>query len=147
MTWVDIKERLKKFILFFISSLAGTSVDLSVHWALSVFVFDSYVGQFIIAPVISFELATLTNYYIAYQFVWRERIQNRSARTYWRRFLIYNATCTGAFAIKFIIIQILHLIFPGLAPVLCNLIALCLSGTFNFGMNEFVVFKKKKKEE
>ena len=43
-----------------------------------------------------------------------------------------------------------HLLFVALGwfqsktyePVLCNLLALCISGCFSFVLNEFVVFKK-----
>jgi putative flippase GtrA len=43
-----------------------------------------------------------------------------------------------------------HLLFVALGwfqgttyePVLCNLLALCVSGCFSFVLNEFVVFKK-----
>ena len=47
-----------------------------------------------------------------------------------------------------------HLLFVALGwfqtknyePVLCNLLALCISGCFSFVLNEFVVFRAKKKE-
>ena len=64
-------EILKKFIVFSLTSVAGTIVDLGLHWLLSEYVFDgSYWGSFWIAPTISFELATLTNFFIAYYWVW-----------------------------------------------------------------------------
>lgn len=136
------REMLTKFVMFASTSVAGTIVDLAVHWVLAHWVFASYFGQFILAPAISFELAALTNFVIAYHWVWRERISNRSARTFWMRFLIYSASSAGVFLVKIILMQILHWIFPSLAPVLCNLIAMCFSGTLNFFMNEWVLFRK-----
>ena len=52
-------EIFKKFVMFSLTSTAGTIVDLGLHWALSLYVFkDSYWGSFWIAPTISFEVAT-----------------------------------------------------------------------------------------
>ena len=101
------------------------------------------------APVISFELAVLTNFLIAYYFVWRERISQRSVRSFFRHFAGYNATATGVFCIKLLVMQGFHLLFVALGwfqgttyePVLCNMLALCISGCFSFVLNEFVVFK------
>ena len=64
----------------------------------------------------------------------------------------YNATCVGGYVIKFVAMQGFHFLFVSLdwlqgwslEPVFCNLLGLCFSGTFNFVMNEFVIFNKKK---
>ena len=135
-------ELLMRFAVFSITSGAGTLVDLGVHWWLS-------AATFWVAPVISFELAVLTNFLIAYYFVWRERISQRSVRSFFRHFAGYNATATGVFLIKLLFMQGFHLFFVALGwfqgttyePVLCNLLALCVSGCFSFVLNEFVVFK------
>lgn len=153
MSHRSFKGVLTKFIMFSSTSMVGTVVDLGCHWLMCNILFSGYFGQFILAPLISFELAALTNFTIAYHWVWRERIDNRSVRTFWKRFLIYNASATGVFVVKLGSMQVIHLIFPGLYPVLCNLIALCISGGLNFFMNEWILFKEKdtspeeKKEE
>ena len=147
-------EILKKFVMFSVTSMAGTVVDLGLHWVLSHFAFDdSYWGSFWIAPTISFEVATLTNFFIAYYLVWKERVSKPgSMRSLFRHLLAYNATCVGGYIIKFIAMQGFHFLFVSLnwlqdwsvEPVLCNLLGLCFSGCFNFVMNEFVIFNKNK---
>ena len=149
------KEILSKFIMFVLTSSAGTVVDLGLHWVLSKFVFQgNYWGSYWIAPTISFEVAALVNFVIAYFFVWKERISQRSIRSFFRHFAAYNAACVGAYVLKLIAMQGLHFLFVSLdwfqewsiEPVLCNLLALCFSGTFNFIMSEFVIFGKTKKK-
>jgi len=151
-----ISEILTKFVMFSITSGAGTLVDLGVHWWLAACYFtDSYLWTFWVAPVISFELAVITNFLIAYNLVWRERISHRSTRSFFRHYAAYNATATGVFFIKLLAMQGFHLLFLALGwfqsksyePVLCNLLALCISGCFSFVLNEFVIFKKVEKKE
>ena len=146
-----IWELLTRFAVFSVTSGAGTLVDLGVHWWLSAsFLQAHYWWTFWVAPLISFELAVLTNFLIAYYFVWRERISRRSTRSFFRHYAGYNATATGVFFIKLLLMQGFHLLFVALGwfqsktyePVLCNLLALCISGCFSFVLNEFVVFKK-----
>jgi putative flippase GtrA len=152
-----LSELLTKFVMFSITSGAGTLVDLGVHWWLAAaYLPDTYWWSFWVAPLISFELAVLTNFLIAYNLVWRERISHRNTRSFFRHYAAYNATATGVFFIKLLAMQGFHLMLIALdwfqdksyEPVLCNLLALCVSGCFSFVLNEFVIFKKveKKKE-
>jgi len=147
-------ELLLRFAVFSITSGVGTLVDLGGHWLLAAnFYVDSYLWTFWIAPLISFEVAVLTNFLIAYYFVWRERISHRNTRSFFRHFAAYNATATGVFFIKLLAMQGFHLLLVALdlfqgksyEPVLCNTLALCVSGFFSFVLNEFVIFKKVKK--
>ena len=152
----SFKEVITKLCLFSVTSMAGTIVDLGLHWVLSHFVFNgNYWGSYWIAPVISFEVAAMTNFIIAYFFVWKERVTYRGSRSFWRHFAAYNAAGVGAFILKFIVMQGVHFLFVSLdwlqgnsfEPVICNLIGLCFSGLFNFYMSEFVIFNKKKPEQ
>lgn len=150
-----VAEVLRKLAMFSLSSGAGTVVDLGLHWYLSARFFqESYLWTFWVSPFISFELSVLTNFLIAYYFVWRERISKRNTRSFWRHFAAYNATATGVFLIKLAAMQGFHLMLLTLdwfqdasyEPVLCNLLSLIISGGFNFVMNEFVIFRKVKKD-
>jgi putative flippase GtrA len=150
------KEILTKFFMFMVTSSAGTVVDLGLHWWLATHVFEgNYWGSFWIAPTVSFEVAALVNFVIAYFFVWKERISQRSVRSFFRHFLAYNAASIGAYLIKFVAMQGLHFLFVALnwmqdwsmEPVLCNLLGLCFSGGFNFFMSEFVIFGKPSKKK
>lgn len=145
---------LTRFLVFSVTSGAGTLVDLGLHWLLSARYFpDSYWWGLWISPLISFEVAVLVNFLIAYNYVWRERISRRGTRSFWRHYAAYNATNTGVFFVKLAVMQGLHFIFVWLGwfqdasfePVLCNLLALCVSGTINFFVNEFVIFRKVRK--
>ena len=150
------KEILLKFAMFSVTSVAGTIVDLVLHWALSAYVFrGNYWGSFWVAPTISFEMSAITNFLIAYFFVWKERISQRTVRSFWRHFAAYNAATIGAFLIKLMAMQGFHFLFVSLGwllawsfePALCNLLGMCFSGVFNFYMSEFVIFNKKKPQE
>ena len=137
-------EKLVRYLKFMLSTLGGTAVDCGVMWLLAEVLFaeSEFVGLFV-APTVSFECAVLTNYTLAYFFVWKDRVGERSVRGFWGRFLPYNVSCIAAFLIKMVpFILIRH--FAGLNVVLCNLIALVFSGIFNFVMNEWVIFSKRK---
>ena len=146
---------LMRFAVFSVTSGAGTLVDLGGHWWLSsCFLQDRYWWTFWVSPLISFELAVLTNFLIAYYLVWKERISHRNTRSFFRHYAAYNATATGVFCIKLLAMQGFHLLFVSLGwfqnasyePVLCNMLALCISGCFSFVVNEFVVFRKPAKK-
>ena len=136
-------RKLLRYLKFMLSTLGGTAVDCGVMWLLAEVLFADvkWVGL-VLAPTVSFECAVLTNYTLAYFFVWKDRVGERSVRGFWGRFLPYNVSCIAAFLIKMVpFILIRH--FAGLNVVLCNLIALVFSGIFNFVMNEWVIFRKK----
>ena len=144
-------ELLMRFAMFSITSGAGTLVDLGGHyWLSSSYMPDHYWWTFWVSPVISFEAAVITNFVIAYFWVWRERISKRSPRSFLRHYAGYNAAATGVFFIKLLVMQGIHLLMVAFGwfqnksyePVLCNMLALCVSGCFSFVLNEFVVFKK-----
>ena len=147
------KEVFRNFIMFVLTSSAGTLVDLGVHWLLVNYAFKgNYWGSFWIAPTVSFELAAITNFVIAYYFLWKDRVTERSTRSFWRHLAGYNVATIGAFLIKLAAMQGFHFLFVKLGwfqdltyePVICNVIGLCFSGAFNFIMGEFVIFNKKK---
>ena len=148
------KELINKFVMFVLTSSVGTIVDLGLHWVLSTYAFrGNYWGSFWIAPTISFEVAAIANFCIAYFFVWTERISQHNVRSFFRHLAAYNAACVGAYILKLIAMQGFHFLFVSLnwmqdwsvEPVICNLLGLTFSGGFNFFMSEFVIFNKSKK--
>ena len=148
-------ELLMRFAMFSITSGAGTLVDLGGHyWLSSSYMPDHYWWTFWVSPVISCEAAVITNFVIAYFWVWRERISKRSPRSFLRHYAGYNAAATGVFFIKLLVMQGIHLLMVAFGwfqnksyePVLCNMLALCVSGCFSFVLNEFVVFRKIEKK-
>ncbi len=141
---INAKELiLKRLPKYFLGNLTGTAVDTLVLWVFSHFVFHRYFGQVILSPFISFECAVFVNFLMCYNITWKDRITAKTVGTFFRHYGAYNASCTGGFFIKMgALILIQHLSHWDV--VICNLLALCFSGTFNFLMNEFVVFKKRK---
>lgn len=135
----------KRFPKFFAGNLLGTAIDTLVLWLFSHFVFHGYIGQVIISPVISFECAVMTNYVFSYFVTWKDRISQVSMRSFFRRFVGYNATCTGTFILKMGVLMLIQWLTKW-NVVICNLLALCVSGVVNFLMDNFVVFKKKVEE-
>lgn len=120
-------------------------MDTVVLWAFSSFVFEKYLGDYIIAPLISFECALTANYINSVLFIWKDRVKGRSRAGQLRKYLIYNASCSAVFLTKMVILLIIERL-TGWNVVFCNLAALCISGILNFSLSEWVIFKKRKTE-
>ena len=128
-----VRSLLLRYIKFAASTLAGTAVDMLVLWLCShVLLPENYWAEYLLSPFLSFECAVLTNFTIAYFFVWKDRISQISLRSFLRHFLI-----------KMSILLVLERAFHW-DVLLCNIVALCFSGLLNFFMNEQVVFSKKR---
>jgi putative flippase GtrA len=141
----DIKELiLNRIPKFAIGNLLGTLVDTLVLWAFSHFVFQGYVGKVIISPIISFEFAVFANFLCSYYMTWKDRVSDRSGKSFARHYGAYNISCTGGFFIKMVALLSIQAVTKW-DVVICNLLALCVSGTYNFVMNELVIFKNKNK--
>lgn len=132
-----------KYLKFIISRLLGTGVDTLVLWLFAQFVFNGgYFATYIVAPVISFEAAVLCNFLCSYYWIWNNRISNFTRRSFWRHLLAFNASSLAGFVVKMIFLLIFERLF-GWSVVVCNLVALCISGVFNYFLSESIVFRKK----
>ena len=131
---------MKKFSRFVLAGSFGTVVDTTVLWVLSHYVFRRYAGDYLLAPLMSFECAVFTNYCTAYFFVWHERTRRRGR--FFRKYVWYNLSATGTFLVKMCFLLVLEGLFKW-NVVICNLVALCISGTINFCIGEWVIFRKK----
>ena len=136
---IDIIRKFPKFIGV---NALGTVVDTAVLWVFSTFVFDTYAGDYLISPVISFECAVFTNYLCSYYFIWRDRVETVGAKAFFKRYLLYNLSSSAVFLLKMGVLLLIELI-SGWNVVVCNLAALCISGLVNFSMGEWVIFRKK----
>lgn len=135
-------ELIKKIPKFIGVNALGTVVDTAVLWVFSHYVFHNYWGDYIISPLISFECAVFTNYICSFFFVWKDRVK-ADKKNFLRKYIVYNLSSSGVFLIKMGFLLLIELI-SGWNVVICNLIALCISGTVNFSMGEWVIFRKKK---
>lgn len=136
-----------RYIKFIGTSVAGTIADTLVLWILSDYVFTKgYLGEYIISPVISFQFAVAINYSISYFYVWKDRTQGRKEQGrsgFLKKYLAYNLSCSAVFLLRFGVLLIIER-FTGWDVVICNLLAMCLSGILNFTINNMVIFRKKK---
>lgn len=136
----------RKVSEFMLSNLLGTAVDTAVLWMCSTYLFTGYAGTYLLSPLISFEFAVTVNFLCSYFFIWKDRVRRKThrRRSFFRHFGAYNLSCTGVFLLKMGILLIVERMTRW-DVVFCNLLALCVSGCINFSMNEWVIFRKKKR--
>ena len=121
----------------------GTAVDMLVLWICSHFLLKgSYFGEYILSPFISFECALLVNFVFQRNLTWRGRTDGKTLSSLNRLYLVYNISCTGVFLVKMAALLIIERL-SGWDVLICNLLALCISGTINFLIGDKVIFKKK----
>ena len=148
MSTSKIKEISIRYLRFAASTLAGTAVDMVVLWVCSHYLFKGYYwGEYLLSPFISFECAVLVNFALAYFAVWKDRISARNLRSFFRHYAGYNLSCTGTFLLKMVVLLFIERSSGGWDVLICNILALCVSGILNFALNEMLVFKRKKAVE
>ncbi len=131
---------LVRFLKYSGTSLAGTLVDTLVLWILSDLVFTKgYWGEYLVSPAISFQCAVITNFLISYFYVWKDRKKTRNP---FLTFLYYDLSCTAVFLLRLGFLLLVERIF-GWDVVICNLVAMCVTGIVNFVMNNQVIFRKR----
>jgi putative flippase GtrA len=133
---------LSRYIGFVASRLLGTFVDTLFLWIFSRFVFSTYAGIYIAAPVISFEIAMLCNYIISYFWIWNKRISVKTSKTFFTRLALFNASCVVGFLIKMGFLILFERLFQW-DVIYCNLMALVISGLANFALADLLVFRHK----
>ena len=131
---------LVRFLKYSGTSLVGTLVDTLVLWVLSDLVFTKgYWGEYVVSPAISFQCAVITNFLISYFYVWKDREKTRNP---FLTFLYYDISCTAVFLLRLGFLLLVERIF-GWDVVICNLVAMCVTGIINFIMNNQVIFRKR----
>jgi len=131
---------LVRFLKYSGTSLVGTLVDTLVLWILSDLVFTKgYWGEYVVSPAISFQCAVITNFLISYFYVWKDRKKTRNP---FLTFLYYDLSCTAVFLLRLGFLLLVERIF-GWDVVICNLVAMCVTGIINFVMNNQVIFRKR----
>ena len=133
-------RRLPKFIG---ANIIGTVVDTAVLWVFSNYVLKGYVGEYILSPIISFECAVLSNYLFSYFGVWKDRAQRHNRKAFVQKYIMYNISSSAVFVFKLGLLLLLEMTF-GWDVVICNLVALCVSGLANFALGEWVIFRKRR---
>ena len=123
----------------------GALVEMAVLWFLAHVAFKSasFYGKDTLSILIASEIAILVNFTNAYFFVWKDRISKRSPRSYFRHYLAFAFTANLLMFVK----MALAIFFKDLFRwdvVICDFVALLISGTINFILNEMVIFKDRK---
>lgn len=134
---IETALRIPKYVLV---SAAGTVVDTVVLWLVSHHIFHSFAGEYLLSPFISFECAVLFNFICSFFLIWKDRMDIGNARTFISRYLLYNLSCTMTFLLKMGLLLFFKFLF-GWDVVICNLVALCVSGIVNFVMSDRVIFR------
>jgi putative flippase GtrA len=129
----------KDFSKFTIRGIAGAIIDSLFLLLLSEWIFVSYIGKYILAPAISFEISLIFTYSICYFWIWNHRVQNNS-KDFISRFPLYNLGLLISFAVKMILLITFERLFH-FRPVVCNLMALSISGFVGFAFGNRLVFK------
>ena len=142
-----MKNLLKRYLKFIGTSAIGSIVDTLVLWLLSDLIFKNvYWGEYIISPIISFQCAVAVNFTLAYFYIWRDRTRRRSKavkRLFLKLYLIYDLSCSAVFLLRLGVMLVIEK-FTGWDVVICNLLAMCFSGTVNFIIENILIFRKKK---
>ena len=133
-------RRLPKFIGV---NLIGTVVDTAVLLVFSNYILKGYVGEYILSPIISFECAVFSNYLFSYFGVWKDRAQRHSIKAFAQKYIMYNISSSAVFVFKLGLLLLLEMTFGG-DVVICNLVALSVSGLANFALGEWVIFRKRR---
>ncbi len=132
-----------RYFKFMISRTAGTVVDTAVLWLLAHYIFSGgYLATYILSPIISFEAAVVSNFLLSYYWIWSSRIDSRTHRSFWHHFVAFNISSLAGFGVKMIFLLLFERLF-GWNVVLCNLVALCISGMLNFFLSDSLVFRKR----
>jgi putative flippase GtrA len=137
---VILIKRLPKFIGV---NIIGTVVDTAVLWVFSSYILKGYLGVYILSPIISFECAVLSNYLFSYFGVWKDRAQRHNIKAFAQKYIMYNISSSAVFVFKLGLLLLLEMTF-GWDVVICNLVALCISGFANFALGEWVIFRKRR---
>ena len=135
---------MRSYIQFVLSRLLGTGVDTLVLWLCSHFIFSgNYFGRNILSPMISFEFAVFSNFLCSYYWIWSNRIETKNASSFIKHFIVFNIAALSGFAIKMLFLLLFEHLF-GWDVIVCNLVALLISGVLNFFIEKLIVFRKKK---
>lgn len=81
-----IRELAKKAPKFILSNALGTVVDTAVLWLFSEHVFESYFGEYVVSPVISFECAVFVNFLCSWFFIWKDRVVRGNGKSFLRKY-------------------------------------------------------------
>jgi len=143
MTGDGLKGTFVRFVKHTLFSLAGTGTNTLVMWLCSHHIFTSEVGQRLVSPFISFEVANIVNFIISSRMVFNDRNVTPGFKGVLKRFVIYNLSYSASFLLNLGLLQIFVQITDW-DVVFCNFISLAIAGILNFIMNTKVTFRNRR---
>ena len=132
-----------RFIKFAGVGMVAGTVDISLVWVLTKFIFAGYLGQVILSPVISYECSVLVAFAFSWYFIWSDRISSGSRKEFWTRLVAYNLSNVGIFALRVLLVMAFEKLWDGGNLVIINTISRILAGLLNFVITDKLIFKKK----
>ncbi len=134
---------LVRFIKFAGVGLIAGTVDISLVWAFTKFVFSGYTGQVIVSPVISYECSIIVGFVFSWYFIWNDRLSTGGRSEFWKRLAAYNVSNVGIFALRVLLVMMFEKIWDGGNLVIINTVSRILAGLLNFVITDKLIFKKK----
>ncbi|MBQ2133320.1 MAG: GtrA family protein [Bacteroidales bacterium] len=132
-----------RFIKFAGVGLVAGTVDISLVWALTKFIFGGYYGQMVVSPVISYECSIIVGFVFSWYFIWNDRLSTGGRSEFWKRLAAYNVSNVGIFALRVLLVMMFEKIWDGGNLVIINTVSRILAGLLNFVITDKLIFKKK----
>ncbi len=134
---------LVRFIKFAGVGLIAGTVDISLVWVFTKFIFSGYFGEVILSPVISYECSIIIGFIFSWYFIWNDRLSTGGRSEFWKRLAAYNVSNVGIFALRVLLVMMFEKIWDGGNLVIINTISRILAGLLNFVITDKLIFKKK----
>ncbi len=135
---------LVRFIKFAGVGLIAGTVDISLVWGLTKFVFGGYAGQMVVSPVISYECSIIVGFVFSWFFIWNDRLSSGGRSEFWTRLAAYNISSVGIFALRILLVMLFEKLWDGGNLVIINTVSRILAGLLNFVITDKLIFRKKK---
>lgn len=132
-----------RFIKFAGVGLVAGTVDISLVWVLTKFIFGGYYGQMVVSPVISYECSIIVGFVFSWYFIWNDRLSTGGRSEFWKRLATYNVSNVGIFALRVLLVMMFEKIWDGGNLVIINTVSRILAGLLNFVITDKLIFKKK----
>lgn len=134
---------LVRFIKFAGVGLIAGTVDISLVWVFTKFVFSGYTGQVIVSPVISYECSIVVGFVFSWFFIWNDRLASGSRREFWTRLAAYNISNVGIFVLRVLLVMLFEKLWDGGNLVIINTVSRILAGFLNFVITDKLIFRKR----
>lgn len=143
MGFLKSESTLVRFIKFAGAGMVAGTVDISLVWVFTKFVFSGYTGQVIVSPVISYECSIVVGFVFSWFFIWNDRLSSGSRKEFWTRLLAYNVSNVGIFVLRILLVMLFEKLWDGGNLVIINAVSRILAGLLNFVITDKLIFRKR----